>query len=106
MLAGEAVLVEDQGETVMRPGDVASFAKGVRNGNHLVNRGENDCIFVAIGGGTNQGGAYADIDMRFTADGRYVRKDGTPYETDRAKANADRSPPKSATPILIGGDGS
>ena len=89
MLAGEAVLVEDQGEKVMRPGDVASFAKGVRNGHHLVNLGETDCVFVAIGGGTNQGGAYADIDMMFTADGRYVRKDGTPYDTTGPGATAD-----------------
>lgn len=89
MLAGEAVLVEDQGETIMRRGDVASFAKGVRNGHHLVNRGETDCVFVAIGGGTNQGGAYADIDMMFTADDRYVRKDGTPYDTTGPGATAD-----------------
>ncbi len=29
--------------------------------------------------GTNTGGGYSDIDMLFTADGRYVHKDGTPY---------------------------
>ena len=33
------------------------------------------------------GGGYSDIDMMFTADGRYVRKDGTPYsETKRGLA--------------------
>jgi uncharacterized cupin superfamily protein len=32
MLAGEAVLIEDEGETIMRPGDVAAFPKGVPNG--------------------------------------------------------------------------
>ena len=79
MLAGEAVLIEDGGETVMRAGDIASFAKGVRNGHHLVNRSDADCVFVAIGGGTNTGGGYSDIDMLFTADDRYVHKDGTPY---------------------------
>ena len=38
MLAGEAVLIEDEGETVMRAGDCAAFPKGVANGHHLVNR--------------------------------------------------------------------
>ena len=35
--------------------------------------------FIVVGGGTNTGGGYSDIDMMFTADGRYVHKDGTPY---------------------------
>ena len=83
MLSGEAVLVEDEGETVMRAGDIAVFPKGVRNGHHLVNRGESDCAFVAIGGGTNAGGAYSDIDMIFTAGGDYQHKDGTPYAATR-----------------------
>ena len=37
ILEGEAVLVEDQGETVMRPGDCAAFPKDVPNGHRLVN---------------------------------------------------------------------
>jgi hypothetical protein len=32
-----------------------------------------------IGGGENSGGGYSDIDMLFTADNRYVHKDGSPY---------------------------
>ena len=79
MIAGEAVLIEDSGEKVMRAGDVAVFPKGVRDGHHLVNRGETDCVFVAVGGGVCTGGSYSDIDMMFTADGSYVRKDGTGY---------------------------
>ena len=79
MLSGEAVLVEDQGQTVLRPGDCAAFPKGVRNGHHLRNESEADCAFIVVGGGTNTGGAYSDIDMMFTADDRYVHKDGRPY---------------------------
>lgn len=30
-----------------------------------------------------QGGDYPDIDMRFTAEGTYVHKDGRPYEAKR-----------------------
>ena len=83
MLAGEAVLIEDAGETVLGAGDIAVFPKGVRNGHHLVNRSESDCAFVAIGGGKSRGGAYSDIDMIFTADGDYQHKDGTPYAVTR-----------------------
>ena len=83
MLAGEAVLVEDGGEALMRAGDIAIFPKGRRDGHHLINRTDTDCAFVAIGGGKNLGGSYSDIDMMFTADGDYVHKDGTPYPAKR-----------------------
>ncbi len=79
MLEGEAVLVEDDGRTVLRPGDCASWPKGNTNGHHLINDSDADCVFVVVGGGTNTGGGYSDIDMMFTSDGNYVRKDGTPY---------------------------
>jgi len=79
MLAGEAVLVEDDARTVLRVGDIATFAAGVANGHHLVNESDADCAFVAISAGPNTGGGYSDIDMRFTADNRYVHNDGTPY---------------------------
>ena len=47
---GEAVLVEDGGETVMRAGDCAVFPKDVPNGHHLVNRSDRNCSFVAVDG--------------------------------------------------------
>ena len=45
----------------------------------LINESDSDCSFVVVGGGTNTGGGYSDIDMMFTADNRYVHKDGLPY---------------------------
>ena len=83
MLAGEAVLVDDDGETMLRAGDIAAFPKGNTNGHHLVNRSDADCVFVAVGGGVRTGGGYSDIDMLFTGDGRYTRKDGTDYAAKR-----------------------
>ena len=78
IVAGEAVLVEDEGETVMRAGDCAAFPKGVPNGHHLVNRSERDCVFVAAGG--NEGDCYyPDVDLHWNEAGYYSRKDGTPY---------------------------
>ena len=78
ILAGEAVLVEDDGETVLRSGDIAAWAAGDTNGHHLINRSDKDCTFVAISGGNRTTGGYSDIDMTFDADG-YYHRDGTPY---------------------------
>lgn len=82
MLSGEAVLVEDEGRTVLRPGDICAWPEGVENGHHLINESDADCSFVAISAGPDLGGEYSDIDMKFTEDG-YFHKDGTPYETQR-----------------------
>ena len=78
MLSGEAVLVEDDGRTLLRAGDCAAWPKGSTNGHHLINESGADCAFVVVGGGT--GGGYSDIDLSFTPQGTYARKDGTPYE--------------------------
>ena len=83
MLSGEAVLVDDHGEHILRSGDCAAFPKGDRNGHVLQNRSEADCVFIAVGAGPAQGGGYADIDMLFTADGRYIYNDGTEYGQER-----------------------
>jgi len=80
MLAGEAVLVEEEQETLLRAGDVAAFPKGAANGHHLVNRSDADCLFVAIGRPAQSDCHYPDIDLHLDgASGRYMRKDGTPY---------------------------
>ena len=79
MIEGQAVLVEDEGRTVMRTGDLAAWPKGIANGHHLINDSDRPCRFVAFGGGTNTGGGYSDVDLKFTVDGTYVHRDGTPY---------------------------
>lgn len=85
MLSGEAVLVEDGGETILRAGDVAAWPAGAENGHHLINRSDADCVFVAISAGNKDGsGGYSDIDMTFDAVG-YYHKDGTPYPTKRMR---------------------
>ena len=84
MISGEAVLVEDEGRTMMKAGDIAVWPKGVANGHHLINESGENCVFVAIAGGKRYdiGGGYSDIDLLFKPDG-YFRKDGTRYDTDR-----------------------
>ena len=73
MLSGEAVLVEDEGETMLRAGDIAAWPKGIRNGHHLQNRSDADCSFVAISAGDSarDRGEYPDIDLKFEGDGYF-----------------------------------
>ena len=79
MLSGRAVLVEDDGEHEMNPGDIAAWAKGVTNGHVLINRSNEPCTFVAISAGERSNGSYSDIDMVWTADGTFRHRDGTEY---------------------------
>jgi uncharacterized cupin superfamily protein len=79
MVAGEAILVEDEGETPLRAGDCAAFPAGVRDGHHLRNASDSDCVFVVVGSNAGGGGGYSDIDMLFTPEDKYVHKDGSPY---------------------------
>lgn len=80
MLDGEAVLVEDEAEMIMRPGDCAAFPKGVANGHHLANRSGRPCTFIAVGKPAVSDCHYPDIDLHL--DGRtqrYTRKDGSDF---------------------------
>lgn len=80
MLAGEAVLVDESGETLMRPGDCAAFPKNDRNGHVLQNRSDADCVFVAIGRPSATACHYPDIDMHlFAGADRQKRKDGSDF---------------------------
>lgn len=80
MLCGEAVLVDDNGETLMRAGDVAVFAKGDGNGHCLRNDGDADCVFVAIGRPPVGTCHYPDIDMHLSAGDTFTRKDGSGFD--------------------------
>ncbi len=89
VLSGELVLIEDRGETVLKPGDCAGWKAGLRDGHHLINRSARDATFLAIGTRDDADwGEYPDIDMRFNPSrydraggvgGGFSHKDGTPY---------------------------
>lgn len=80
MLAGEAVLVEEGQETVLRPGDCAAFPKGVENGHHLINRSDRPCVFVCVGRNSGTDCHYPDIDLICEGpSGRYLHRDRSPY---------------------------
>lgn len=79
VLEGEVVLIEDEGETILRAGDCAGWKAGVKNGHHIVNRSGREAVLLEVGTRTPGGdrGEYPDIDLRFG--GGYSHRDGTPY---------------------------
>lgn len=79
MVSGEAVLVENDGRHVMKPGDVAAFPKGVANGHVLINESDSDCIFVAIGRPAASDCHYPDIDMHLFNGTGFRKKDGSEF---------------------------
>jgi uncharacterized cupin superfamily protein len=83
ILEGEVVLIEDGGETILKPGDAAGFKAGVRNGHHLVNKSSRDALYLEIGARSHHERAeYPDVDLLVIRDekgARYTRKNGEPY---------------------------
>src|SRR5580704_17137747 len=49
ILEGEVVLIEDGGETVLKPGDAAGFKANTPNDHHLVNRTQRDAVYLEVG---------------------------------------------------------
>src|SRR5271169_215300 len=83
VLEGELILVEDEGETPMRPGHAAGFKAGVPNGPHLVNRSDRDGVFLVVGTrALRERGHYSDIDLAYHQEGEefwFARKNGERY---------------------------
>jgi len=84
---GECTLVQDEGETVMRPGDCAAFPAGNPNGHHFLNRTDRLARFLVVGTkAAKEVGIYSDFDLMVTIEaGRaeFTYKDGTPFQEPR-----------------------
>jgi uncharacterized cupin superfamily protein len=83
VLEGEVVLREDDGDTVLKPGDAAAWKAGVPNGHCLINRSDRDAIFIEVGTrASTERAHYSEIDMMVVRDekgARYTKKNGEPY---------------------------
>ena len=81
VLEGELKLVEDDDQTVLRAGECAAFPKGTGNGHHMINESSATAVYLEVGSrNPSDLTTCSDIDMMSAnADGRFVRKDGTPY---------------------------
>jgi uncharacterized cupin superfamily protein len=83
VVEGELVLIEDHGETILRPGDAAGFKAGVENGHCLVNRTANDAVYLEVGTrAASERAHYSDVDCKVERNGTtftYMRHSGEPY---------------------------
>ena len=87
VLTGECVLVEDEGETVMRAGDCAAFPANTPNGHHFINRSGSVAQFLVVGTkAPREVATYSDVDLKVEIDGttaRFTYKDGTDWTGPR-----------------------
>jgi uncharacterized cupin superfamily protein len=84
VLEGEVVLVTDEGEQTLRPGDCAGFPAGQPNGHHLQNRSGAEAVLLEVGSRRpgEDGASYPDIDLEAAPGAKaYSHKDGTPYDS-------------------------
>lgn len=84
IVSGHPVLVTDQGETPLSPGMCAGFRAATGNGHQLLNRTDDDVIFIEVGDRTaGDTVSYPDDDIQATLDEggawRFARKNGDPY---------------------------
>jgi uncharacterized cupin superfamily protein len=83
VLEGEATLIEDDGETALRPGDAAGFKAGSGNGHQLVNKTNRDVIYLEVGARSKYDRVdYPGVDLMVVRDAkgmRYTHKNGEPY---------------------------
>ncbi len=83
ILEGEVVLIENDGECLLKPGDAAGFKANSRNGHQLVNRSNRDAVYLEIGTRSkHECVEYPDVDLMVVRDDqgmRYTHKNGEPY---------------------------
>jgi uncharacterized cupin superfamily protein len=81
LLDGEVVLIDDDGEHAMQPGDAAAFRAGDQNGHRLQNRSGRPATYLMVGTrATEDRCHYADVDMLLTktkTGKEFTRRDGT-----------------------------
>jgi uncharacterized cupin superfamily protein len=81
VLEGEVTLITNTGEDILRAGDCAAFPQNVPDGHHLINKSEDDAVYLEIGTRTAGDDChYPDVDLHY--DGKtdsYTHKDGRPY---------------------------
>lgn len=84
---GECTLVQDAGETVMRPGDCAAFPAGSTDGHHFINRTGQVARFLVVGTrAPREVATYSDVDLRVEIEAgkaRFTYRDGSDWAGPR-----------------------
>lgn len=80
---GECVMVQDEGEVLMRPGDCAAFPAGSPNGHHFINRSDRVAKFLVVGSkAPHEVATYSDHDLILEigqGKARFTYKDGSDF---------------------------
>jgi uncharacterized cupin superfamily protein len=84
VVAGEVVLVTDEGEETLRAGDAAGFRAGDADAHHLQNRSDSDVLVLEIGiRAERETIHYAVADLMLVRGGEagadFTHRDGAPY---------------------------
>jgi uncharacterized cupin superfamily protein len=81
--AGECVLVQDAGETLMRAGDCATFPANTPDGHHFINRSDAPATFLVVGSkAPREVATYSDVDFVAHLEAgraRFTYKDGSDW---------------------------
>ena len=78
VLNGELILLDDEGSTVLKEGEIAAFPAGEPNGHCLANQSNFPATFLVVGTRHPEDRCfYADIDLVLQPDGTLTRRDGT-----------------------------
>ena len=92
VLSGEATIVEDDGASVLHPGDAACWPAGTPIAHHVVNRSDAPCIYLIVGTRvTHDVCHYPDV-------GRILYTEGEDWRVEAAggtvlKSGKCKSPP-------------
>lgn len=84
VLEGEAVMRTDDGETLMRAGDMVGFPARFENGHCFINRSAAPAVLLAVGMRDDDDETnYSDVDLFAKSErngGGFVSRAGTPYD--------------------------
>lgn len=80
---GCCVLVQDEGESLLRPGDCAAFPAGDPNGHHFINRTDRVARFLVVGSKSkHEVATYSDHDLVLEmtqGKARFTYRDGSDF---------------------------
>ncbi len=85
IVSGHPTLIDDEGETSLKPGDSCAHPAGDNNAHHLINTTDKEVTFLIVGtrNPENDHCQYPDVDLDLPANGTALRqsysKNGTLY---------------------------
>lgn len=83
ILSGHPILITDSGETLLEPGMCAGFRAGVPDGHMLVNRSDEEVLYLEVGDRLpGDRAVYPDDDLKaemIEGKWQFVHKDGSPF---------------------------